>query len=372
MRKLGVLSKKDRREQQVLLSLIELYLKTGKPIGSQTLKEMECDGFSSATIRNYFAHLEKEGYLEQQHTSGGRVPTDKGLEFYASVHRHSGVVEKGEEHRLAVLRNKEVREVSLFLQQALELLSGLVGYPAFLSAPRFEHDFIRDCKWILLDSHRLVCILLTDFGLLQMETVITEESLDLRLLQRIEAYFQARLQGKELAEELTREELDLAKKLYNEVMLRYLVRYTHFTERETLRTGFARLLNYPELTDPVALSKALALFEHPQALGQLMQEAIEEQGVSFWIGQRLQSYIPEMDRCAVVAIPYAIRETPVGVIGLMGPTRLPYRRLFGLLHLFADYVGESLTKSLSKFKLEFREPREERVQMVHHVPKRLK
>src|SRR3989344_4580366 len=90
------LSKVDR-EQSVLFGLIELYLKTGKPIGSHTLQENGFESLSSATIRNYFGKMEEQGYLKQQHTSGGRIPTQKAFRAYAEAHRHQGLIEGDQE-----------------------------------------------------------------------------------------------------------------------------------------------------------------------------------------------------------------------------------------------------------------------------------
>src|SRR5438045_1193035 len=90
---------KADREHSVLLGLIELYLKTGKPIGSHTLQENGFDSLSSATIRNYFSKMEEAGYLKQQHTSGGRIPTQKAFRLYADSYLNEGVIE-GEQAEL--------------------------------------------------------------------------------------------------------------------------------------------------------------------------------------------------------------------------------------------------------------------------------
>src|SRR5579872_6156120 len=91
---------KTDRENAVLLGLIELYLKTGKPIGSHTLQENGFESLSSATIRNYFSKMEEAGYLKQQHTSGGRIPTEKAFRLYADANLNEGVLEKTQEEAL--------------------------------------------------------------------------------------------------------------------------------------------------------------------------------------------------------------------------------------------------------------------------------
>src|SRR5580698_7557383 len=108
---------KNDREQAVLIGLIELYLKSGKPIGSHTLQENGFESLSSATIRNYFGKMEETGYLKQQHTSGGRIPTEKAFRLYADAYRDQGVVEKAQEELLEGALNKETREVATQLHR---------------------------------------------------------------------------------------------------------------------------------------------------------------------------------------------------------------------------------------------------------------
>src|SRR5579872_5172493 len=88
---------KTDREQAVLLGLVELYLRTGKPIGSQTLQENGFESLSSATIRNYFSKMEEKGLLKQAHTSGGRIPTEKAYRLYADQHLNEGTIDKAQE-----------------------------------------------------------------------------------------------------------------------------------------------------------------------------------------------------------------------------------------------------------------------------------
>ena len=107
---------KDQREKIVLLGLVELYLETGKPIGSNTLRENGFENLSSATIRNYFSKLEQAGYLKQQHSSGGRIPTYLAYKFYADSHANSGgTVEEKDLKILKAQLLKETREIAGYM-----------------------------------------------------------------------------------------------------------------------------------------------------------------------------------------------------------------------------------------------------------------
>jgi heat-inducible transcriptional repressor len=348
-------SKKRARERRVLMGLVELYLESGKPIGSKTLQESGFDDISSATIRNYFANLEEQGYLLQQHVSGGRVPTDLAFRDYASEHLSEGQVEEADEEALAVLGG-ETKEVAAYLHQAAELLSSLSGYACFLSTPRFDHDFVMEVKVVPIDASRCLAVIVTDFGSVLSEVMHTETELSEHTARRLEAYFAWRLTGADKPKEMPHKETALAQRLYNELMVRYITRYSSFTQEEVVRCGFSRLLAYPEYQSATALANGLALFESGATMADLLRECERRGEMTYWIGEQLRNHVPAAEHCTVIAVPYAIGGVAVGAVGLLGPTRLPYRRLFGLLQLFADMLGGTLTKSLYKFKIGFRQP----------------
>ncbi len=348
-------SKKKAREWRVLLGLVELYIAMGKPIGSKTLQENGFDDISSATIRNYFASLEEQGYLLQQHVSGGRVPTDRAFREYAAEHVTEGQVYEEDEQALALL-GEETKEVAAYLQQAAEMLSELTGCACFLSAPRFDHDFVLDVKVVPVDSNRCLAVIVTDFGSILSEVMHAEVEIDGAMAGRLEGYFAWRLGRTDKPKEMPHKEVALAERFYNELMVRYITRYSSFSQDEVLRTGFSRLLAFPEFNNAMALVGGLALFENSSTMAEVLRDCETRGELTYWIGDQLKAYVPAADHCAVVAIPYSIGGAPVGAVGVLGPTRLPYRRLFGLLHLFAEAVGETLSKSLYKFKIGFRQP----------------
>lgn len=347
---------KQEREKQVLLGLIEHYLTTGKPVGSNTLKEAEFEDISSATIRNYFSELEEQGYLQQLHTSGGRVPTDKALRLYAKENSDATAISSEEEARLNVLRNGETKEIAKYLQEAAETLSTLTHYPCFLSAPRFDHDVVITLKVVPIDVHRFLCVMVTDFGVIQTELLHSDEKLSNFSLKRIESYFHWRLTGHDKPENLSEEEELLAKRCYNELMLRYIVGYSTFPEEEVYRTGFSKLLAYPEFFDAAALANSLALFEDARSMRLLLRDCGAHNSLKYWIGRDLTPFSEHNPDCSVIAVPYRIHKQTVGAVGILGPTRMPYKELFALLRGFSESISEALTRNIYKFKITYRQP----------------
>lgn len=347
-------SRKHDREHRVLLALVSHYLKTGKPVGSNTLKEAEFADLSSATLRNYFSHLEEEGYLIQQHTSGGRIPTDLAFRVFAQEYLDS--TEKVNQEEFQHLRHNDTREIAAYLQEAAETLSRLTQTAVFLSAPRFDQDYIVDLKLVAIDHSRCLCVIITGFGVIRTEQLHIDTKLSAFAVKRIEAYFHWRLTGHGKPENCDEDEEQLAQKIYNELMIRYIVGYSNFIDAELYRTGFSKLLSYPEFHEASALASSLALFENAHSMRSLVKECCKISRLKFWIGDDLLPYAESTPNCAVVAIPYYINYNIVGAIGLLGPTRMPYPEIFRMMRSFATCVSEALTRNVYKFKITFRQP----------------
>lgn len=347
---------KQEREHKVLLGLIEYYLQTGKPVGSNTLKEAGFEDLSSATIRNYFAKLEEEGYLTQQHISGGRIPTDRAYRAYAQEFVDSDT--PLQDARFEDFRNAETREIAGYLQQAAESLSSLTESAIFLSAPRFDHDMIVGLKLVPIDHARCLCVIITDFGVIQTETLQTDKKLTAFAVKRLESYFHWRLTGNDKPEHLNEEEEKLAQEFYNELMVRYIVGYAHYHIEDVFRTGFSRLLSHPEFRDPLALASTLSLFENAHSMRLLLKECRSMNRLKFWIGDDLKNFCHEAPNCSILAIPYYINQQAAGAVGLLGPSRMAYKDLFAILRVFSESISSALTRNIYKFKISFRQPQQ--------------
>lgn len=347
---------KDQREKLILFGLVDLYLQLGKPVGSNTLRENGFEALSSATIRNYFAKLEEEGFVKQPHSSGGRIPTALAYKAYAEEYLDRPRISGEEKSNIAKFLKKETREVATYLLQATEKISELTHCAVFLSSPRFDQDFILEIKLLSIGPNRLLCILITDFGLIRTEVLYSEKKLSSFTLKRLEAYFNWRLTGVEKPS-LSPEEEALGAQLYKELMLRHIVSYTNFSAEDLFQAGFSKLLAYPDFNDAAALASGLSLFENKQMLRKLLTATSETGDLTCWIGEDLHPFSPEAAACSVIAIPYRINQTLCGAIGILGPNRIPYRDLFGQMREIAQCITDSLTKSVYKFKISFRSPK---------------
>ncbi|MBF8262717.1 MAG: Heat-inducible transcription repressor HrcA [Parachlamydiales bacterium] len=363
---------KNDREQAVLFGLIDLYLNSSKPIGSQTLQENGFESLSSATIRNYFAKLESLGYLLQPHTSGGRVPTGKAFRFYADVYQDQGILDSSHGEILEEVFRGKNKEIGALVHQASEMLSKLSKCAVFISMPRFDQDFIQEVKLIPLDPMRLLAIIITDFGLVRTETIYLEQEVDSDFIQRCEKYFMWRLNKGENITFEREMQTKQAQRIYNETMVRHVVGYLNFSTEEVMRCGVSRLLAYPEFSDASAVVNSLSLLENQEQMRNILRDCCRKMTLSYWVGDELCPHVAPSSENTVIAIPYKINQMVAGAVALMGPLRLPYRELFGLMRHFSELMTSALTDTVYKHKITFRQPNssgEKRIESDHDMVK---
>ncbi|MDN3507411.1 MAG: heat-inducible transcriptional repressor HrcA [Simkaniaceae bacterium] len=342
---------KHDREIHILYGLVEHYIRTGAPVGSSALKDALFKDLSSATLRNYFAKLESSGFLRQEHSSGGRIPTDSAFKLFAMQSLDQGSIDKKEKAFLKSRLLGETREVASYLGYAADVISEATECAAFISSPRFDQDLVQKIKLLKIDHNRCLCVVITDFGIVHTETVYTPETLSQETLGKIELYFAARIENRAVPD-IDQATETFAKQLYSEIMLRHISGYANFHADDLHKTGFSRMLAYPELQDATTLASGLAIFENPNEMRRLTREARELGDLKFWIGTDLGT----STECAVIAIPYCIGGKPAGAVAILGPKRLPYAKLFAMLQEAAENISENLTQNLIKFQISFREP----------------
>ncbi len=198
----------------------------------------------------------------------------------------------------------------------------------------------------------VLCIIVTDFGLIQTETLYLPKELSGKQIQKMEEFFLWKLGRGERPKIEEEGFCKLAQYLYNETIVRHLINSIQ-SATSIYHTGLAKLLSYPEFKDPSSFANALHLFEDLAQIRPLLGECCKVQRLSAWIGDELAPFSPYATDCAILCAPYYIRQLPVGAVALLGPSRMPYPELFGILDCFCKHLCKTLTKNVSKFKINF-------------------
>jgi heat-inducible transcriptional repressor len=347
---------KEDKQKSILFGLIEQYIKTNAPIGSNSLREYGFEHMSSATIRNYFAELERKGLVTQQHASGGRIPTAKAFKLYAEFCLETCQLDKKDEKFLQKELDTKTKKITDYLNTSCEFLSQLTNLSVFISSPKFDQDIVSNLKLIGLEKNKLLCVIVTDFGIIKTEILYSNHDLDHNLISLIEDFFLWRMNKKPKPKIEDQTIFKLAQHLYNEIMVRYIVGYANCNIEDIYKTGLSNLLSYPEFKDPAVLSEGLSIFENIDQMRLIMQDAIKQNSLIYLIADDFEKFNIKAENIAIICIPYYFANIPVGSIGILCPIRTPYKKIFAILKAYSQNLSDNLTKTLYKYKITFKKP----------------
>lgn len=333
----------DERKRKVLTLLIEDYIATGEPVASRTLTKKYGLAVSPATVRNEMADLEELGYLEQPHTSAGRVPSDRGYRYYVDQILERPYLEPAVLGWIQATYRAGVREVAWFMHQTARLVAEITAYPALVLAPTLAEARLVELGVIEMGTGTAVLVLKTDVGVIENRTVAVPEELSGADLKAIAAEFSKGLEGVALK--------DLEEEIWHRLR-RDLSRYRRFweavvdwtatkgdEERMTI-SGALNILNYPEFRDVDRLRRVLGFLEAEQEVGRLLMDHPGGAGVEVMIGTELPA--DAIRDCSVVTATYQVGGMVVGKLLVLGPRRMKYGRVIGVLEAVSAELSRAL------------------------------
>ena len=342
------MSKLNQRDQTVLEAVITDYIETGEPVGSRTISKRSGMNISPATIRNVMADLEEMGLLQQPHTSAGRVPTAKGLRFYLDSIMQSKQLERQERALIRQALQFPQQDVKELLHQTSKLLSefcqqaGVVLWPK-LTVMRFKHiEFIR------LSSTQIMVILISKSGLIHQTYIHWEEKADQEELDKFGRYIDELLQDVPLGKvkERVLEEMRSERVLFDQLISRAL-EMTHKAVQTTLENsdvyieGQSHLFNNPEFADVQRMRRVLQTFEDKSRIIRLLDMTLRmSTGVQIIFGS--DSELQGMQEMSLISSPYGRGDTPLGVLGVIGPLRMDYSRIIPVVEFTANLLTHLL------------------------------
>ncbi len=339
--------KMDARKQKILLALITDFIETADPVGSRTIARKYNLGVSPATIRNELADLEEMGYIEQPHTSSGRVPSHKGYRYYVDFLMEKHSLSKWEESIIHDGYEEKLKDVTHAVQKTGSILSEVTGCAAVIIAPRPAAGTLKHLQLISLNPGKAMLVVVSDTGVVQHQAITVPETLLQEDLDVISRVFNAKLQGK--SPEIIR--INLLKEVYFElfkhknildVALQLLGDSKSGSGEEKIYLGGVfNILNQPEFNNVEKVKILLSLLEHDELLCQLLESGFQAPGVQIRIGDELLR--DEMRECSLISANYQV-EGNQGAIGVLGPTRMNYARIISVVEYLADNLSQVLEK----------------------------
>jgi heat-inducible transcriptional repressor len=333
------------RSRQILEAIIEDYIRTAEPIGSRTITRRYELSLSPASVRNVMSDLEEMGFLVSPHTSAGRVPTEKAYRFYVdSLVRLNRIAreEREEIRKRCRLTGRDIVEV---LKETSRTLSSISHYMGIVMAPRFTANVFRHMEFIKLSGKKILAILVSQSGTVQNKIIETEEELKIDELNRMSNYLNDILQGLTIAQVKNRilEEMQEDKVSYDSLMARALELSRQTLEDgevEVFIDGQANILDQPEFADVAKMREIIQAFEEKGQLLALLERCIAAEGVQIFIGS--ESHLNRMKGMSLVTATYVTGKNTVGILGVIGPTRMGYSKIIPIV----DYTAKQVSRLL--------------------------
>ncbi len=326
------------REEQVLAALVRAYVDTGAPVGSSTLLELERLDVSTSTIRKTLVSLEDKGFVQQLHTSAGRMPTDKAYRFYAT---HAlGRVSSGGGTELGMLR----RQIEVKMQQVsadeihgqlAEIIGDVSMQLGLVLAPQFEQVRVDRLELVRLTEGRMLLVVALETGPVRSLVIEVGTTADAREVAGVSVRLNERLAGLMVWEvrATVRERIRELGAGFEPALLRAVIEEIATLtapSKDTLHVAGARnICVQPEFRDASDVAGLFDLVEHREVLAGLLSD---REGVVITIGDENERH--ELHLCGLVTASYQVHGA-VGVVGVMGPTRMPYDRVVALVNYAA-------------------------------------
>jgi heat-inducible transcriptional repressor len=328
----------DVRHREVLIAVIREYVDSAEPVGSRVLTKRHFPSLSPATIRNVMSDLEDMGYLAQPHTSAGRVPTDTAYRFYVESFPPAGPAAARSES-LPARRSG----IDGFMEGASAHLSSTTRLTGVLLAPPLQHTRIARVDLIPLENDRALAVVVTDAGWLTVRAITVEPPLRDAEVREIGHELTRRFRDRTVADILEaasrRDPLDPLTARAATVLDQV---YTLLAGRTLYVSGAMNILDHPEFGDLESTRALLRMFEQKERLADLMASMADEQGVRVTIGE--ENPVAEMRDCTVITCSYMYRDQVLGILGVVGPRRLPYPEIMSVVDETARQVTEALAR----------------------------
>ena len=339
----------SERAQLLLKSLVEHYIRDGQPVGSRVLSRESGLQLSSATVRNVMADLEEHGFVASPHTSAGRVPTDKGYRFFVNTLLKVQPPGEGEVQSLQRAFDLHANDPKALVATASQVLSNVTRLAGVVMVPRQAHASLSQIEFIGLSENRILAILVVNGREVQNRVLQLDRYYSPEQLRRAAAHLNEQFSGRQLDEVRDRlvAQLKETREQMNQMMIdaitiadRLFASGERQGEADVLIAGETNLMGFAELSNVDKLRKLFEAFNEKSDILHLLDQSLHAEGVQIFIGH--ESGYTILDDCTVITAPYARDNESIGVLGVIGPTRLSYERVIPIVDLTARLLGSAL------------------------------
>ena len=324
----------DERKTRILKIIIRNYLDTGEPVGSRTISKDSELSLSSATIRNEMSDLEEMGYIEQPHTSAGRIPSDKGYRFYVD----ELIKEKEQEISEVKADMSEMFEkterMEKLLQQAVTALAENTNYTTMISAPAISGSKLKFIQLSSVAENQVLAVIVLDGNRVKNQILTLKEPIDNETVLKLNLMLNTSLNGLSMQQinlstiAQLKEQAGIHSGVVSEVLDLIVMAIQEDDDLQVYTSGTTNIFKYPELADTAKASNLITTFESKEGLKELIADSVGEEigtGIRVYIGDETQ--VESLKDCSVVTAQYDLGDDIKGMIGIVGPKRMDYEHV---------------------------------------------
>lgn len=340
------------REQQIFRLLVEQYIQAGSPVGSRTLAKMPGVSVSAASVRNVMGDLEELGLLAAPHTSAGRVPTSDGFRLFVDTMLEVQPVVEDDHHELRCKLTPDQDDKSM-VKHASNYLSGFTNMAGVVTLPKRGATIFRQIEFLPLSEHRVLVILVVNEKNVQNRILTLDRDYTGDELQKMANFLNHQYAGKDLGSvrDSVRAELDKTRASMNDQMQQMVAMAGRVFDNDddsnnedVIVAGQTNLMNFSELSDVDNLRDLFDAFAQKRDIYHVLERCISADGVQIFIGQ--ESGYDLLDMCSLVTSSYEVNGEVVGILGVVGPTRMAYDRVVPVVDVTSKLLSAALNSAL--------------------------
>ncbi len=340
----------SERKKRILRAIVETYIATAEPVGSKAVAQLAGLDVSTATIRNEMADLTEQGYLEQPHTSAGRIPSAAGYRLYVNELMDRQQLTLQETQRINDALNLKMEELDRVIDRAGKVLSQISDYPVFTMASAKERITVKRFDLLMVEDNAFIAVVMTDNSIVKNKLIHIPDGLSAPQLQMLSAVLNSSFVGlsrEEMEETLDKMETRTAPGAFELIALvvEFAMEVLAGQSEQKFRTaGITHLLEHPEYRSLDKAKPLMAYLSEESDAPKLPATLDTGKNMNILIGP--ENVNDALKDTSVVMASYDIGDNMRGVIGVVGPTRMDYAKVTARLSYFADSLTRMFGKEL--------------------------
>ena len=334
----------DERKKKILQAVIDEYVNTAEPVSSAALVEKYGLNYSSATVRNELAELEKKGYLDKAHTSSGRIPSEKGYRFYVDELIKEDDISLEEMKYIQSKLSTKVNEIEDLAKIATSTLSEITHYTTVAIGPKVETQIIEEIKFVLLGTRMLMVVIVTDSGLVKETIIKYDEDITQSQIETLNNLFNSKLKGKPLSKiDKPMEEYILSEINYSIDVIKPIIDQINkiVDEAETIYLeGANKAFDLPEFKSLELAKNFVNVLDEKELMLDILDSGMAKD-INVYIGDENDK--EELKDFSVVTFKHSIGDKELGTIGIIGPKRMNYSKVISVMKYISKKISEQKT-----------------------------